>query len=95
MVGNEQRVLAAELKRRSDIEFVITLASFLVCVVKGPLWLDKHAPIKTECRNGMRVKVPSHTPYGVVAQLGERLNGIQKVVGSRPIFSTKRFKSLY
>ena len=30
-----------------------------------------------------------HQIYGDVAQLGERLNGIQKVVGSRPIFSTK------
>ena len=31
---------------------------------------------------------PGHQIYGDVAQLGECLNGIQKVVGSRPIFST-------
>ena len=31
--------------------------------------------------------------YGDIAQLGERLNGIQEVVGSIPIISTK-FKTL-
>ena len=30
---------------------------------------------------------------GAVAQLGERLNGIQKVVGSIPISSTKHFQA--
>ena len=30
--------------------------------------------------------------YGGVAHLGERLNGIQEVVGSIPIISTKCFK---
>ena len=33
-------------------------------------------------------------PNGVLAQLVERLNGIQKVVGSIPIFSTKADTSL-
>ena len=28
--------------------------------------------------------------YGAVAQLGERLNGIQEVVGSIPVGSTKK-----
>jgi hypothetical protein len=31
---------------------------------------------------------------GAVAQLGERLNGIQEVVGSTPIGSTKNFNHL-
>jgi hypothetical protein len=31
---------------------------------------------------------------GAVAQLGERLNGIQKVVGSIPISSTKYFQAV-
>jgi hypothetical protein len=31
---------------------------------------------------------------GAVAQLGERLNGIQEVVGSIPISSTNEFKDL-
>jgi hypothetical protein len=31
---------------------------------------------------------------GAVAQLGERLNGIQEVVGSIPISSTKKIKRL-
>ena len=35
-----------------------------------------------------RYTVPSQ-PGGAVAQLGERLNGIQEVVGSIPIGSTK------
>ena len=30
--------------------------------------------------------------YGDIAQLGERLNGIQEVVGSIPIISTKSIK---
>ena len=30
-----------------------------------------------------------HTDYGAVAQLGERLNGIQEVSGSIPLSSTK------
>ena len=30
--------------------------------------------------------------YGDIAQLGERLNGIQEVVGSIPIISTKLIK---
>ena len=34
----------------------------------------------------MNVPVQKHT-YGVVAQLGERLNGIQKVGGSIPLVS--------
>ncbi len=29
------------------------------------------------------------TPFGAVAQLGARLNGIQKVRGSNPLSSTK------
>ena len=29
--------------------------------------------------------------YGGIAQLGERLNGIQEVSGSIPLISTKRF----
>jgi hypothetical protein len=33
-------------------------------------------------------------PCGAVAQLGERLNGIQEVVGSIPIGSTKEDKEL-
>ena len=32
--------------------------------------------------------------HGVVAQLGERLNGIQEVVGSIPTSSTKQKKGL-
>ena len=34
----------------------------------------------------------SSTKYGDIAQLGERLNGIQEVVGSIPIISTKSMK---
>ena len=33
-------------------------------------------------------------PSGVVAQLGERLNGIQEVRGSTPLSSTKNIKDL-
>ncbi len=33
-------------------------------------------------------------PNGVLAQLVERLNGIQKVSGSRPLISTKKSQSL-
>ena len=32
--------------------------------------------------------------YGAVAQLGERLNGIQEVRGSIPLSSTKEIKHL-
>ena len=32
--------------------------------------------------------------YGAVAQLGERLNGIQEVVGSIPSSSTRKSKGL-
>ena len=31
------------------------------------------------------------TKYGGIAQLGERLNGIQEVSGSIPLISTKGF----
>ena len=34
-----------------------------------------------------------HTSYGGLAQLGERLHGMQEVSGSIPLFSTK--KALY
>ena len=34
------------------------------------------------------------TIAGAVAQLGERLNGIQEVVGSNPISSTSKIKRL-
>ena len=34
------------------------------------------------------------TTYGGIAQLGERLNGIQEVSGSIPLISTKKSNSL-
>jgi len=37
---------------------------------------------------------PPIETVGVVAQLGERLNGIQEVVGSIPTSSTKNIKGL-
>ncbi|AAU37098.1 unknown [[Mannheimia] succiniciproducens MBEL55E] len=41
----------------------------------------------------MRQVIMILAAYGDIAQLGERLNGIQEVVGSIPIISTK-FKAL-
>ena len=38
--------------------------------------------------------VPKAVRNGAIAQLGERLNGIQEVVGSIPIGSTNYFKDL-
>ena len=35
-------------------------------------------------------KTPRFPRFGAVAQLGARLNGIQKVSGSNPLSSTKR-----
>ena len=32
---------------------------------------------------------PTRVPFGAIAQLGERLNGIQEVRGSTPLGSTK------
>ncbi len=32
------------------------------------------------------------TKYGGIAQLGERLNGIQEVSGSIPLISTKKYR---
>ncbi len=37
--------------------------------------------------------VSKQTEYGGIAQLGERLNGIQEVSGSIPLISTKSGKS--
>ena len=37
---------------------------------------------------------PLDSSRGAVAQLGERLNGIQEVVGSIPIGSTNKIKNL-
>ena len=34
------------------------------------------------------------TEYGGIAQLGERLNGIQEVSGSIPLISTKKLRNL-
>ena len=34
------------------------------------------------------------TKYGGIAQLGERLNGIQEVSGSIPLISTKNLRNL-
>jgi hypothetical protein len=36
-----------------------------------------------------RVAIPPASPVGAVAQLGERLNGIQEVRGSIPLGSTR------
>ena len=41
------------------------------------------------CYNGKAV-TEQRTEYGGIAQLGERLNGIQEVSGSIPLISTKR-----
>src|SRR5260221_12068423 len=41
-----------------------------------------------------RALAPVETQCGVIAQLGERLNGIQEVVGSIPSGSTNFFKYL-
>ena len=38
----------------------------------------------------MQVGSDAATKYGGIAQLGERLNGIQEVSGSIPLISTKR-----
>ncbi len=40
----------------------------------------------------MALFIISATKQGDIAQLGERLNGIQEVVGSIPIISTKSLK---
>ena len=37
----------------------------------------------------MKMKINSFASFGAVAQLGERFNGIEEVVGSIPISSTK------
>ena len=37
---------------------------------------------------------PAGKEFGAIAQLGERLNGIQEVVGSIPSGSTKKDKGL-
>ena len=55
------------------------------------------APIRIESKLlltsiHLSVKVGPHR--GAVAQLGERLNGIQEVVGSTPISSTISFQLL-
>ena len=42
---------------------------------------------------GLRAATPPRD-HGAVAQLGERLNGIQEVVGSIPISSTNRINKL-
>ena len=42
----------------------------------------------------MRQKPVETAFYGGIAQLGERLNGIQEVSGSIPLISTKDVKSL-
>ncbi len=61
------------------------------------------APSRT-CEGFFLMEIPQKTidifrslrhlsfPCGVVAQLGERLNGIQEVVGSIPSSSTRKFK---
>ena len=46
--------------------------------------LDKYI---TNCYNTKAVR--QQTEYGGIAQLGERLNGIQEVSGSIPLISTK------
>ena len=47
-------------------------------------------PAKAADCTSFRVKIFRETEYGGIAQLGERLNGIQEVSGSIPLISTKR-----
>ena len=45
--------------------------------------------VKAADCTSFRVKIFRETEYGGIAQLGERLNGIQEVSGSIPLISTK------
>ena len=45
-------------------------------------------PAKSEDCTSFRVKMFREIEYGGIAQLGERLNGIQEVSGSIPLIST-------
>ena len=47
-------------------------------------------PIGTRFEKGAGFPIPVRN--GAIAQLGERLNGIQEVVGSIPIGSTNKIK---
>ena len=47
-------------------------------------------PAKAADCTSFRVKIFLETEYGGIAQLGERLNGIQEVSGSIPLISTNQ-----
>ena len=54
-----------------------------------PIWYD------LSCAEGNNIKIQRQgTASGGIAQLGERLNGIQEVSGSIPLISTRTEKSL-
>ena len=50
------------------------------------------APPERPNVHGLRLIFSTFSWYGVIAQMGERLHGMQEVIGSTPIFSTPKEK---
>src|SRR5699024_4067014 len=68
-----------------------TRAAFLQKNAKNLLTFPAASAIITDVAGqDHRTRHKSKTKYGGIAQLGERLNGIQEVSGSIPLISTKR-----
>ena len=85
-------LLAAALRRRTEI----VIGMVPMHLEEEPLVGEEGRMIRfltlghdaaiVRCVSGTRVRP---APFGAVAQLGERLNGIQEVRGSTPLGSTK------
>ncbi len=62
-------------------------------ILKKALTMQKACGIINKQSRDSKEKEKKTTKYGGIAQLGERLNGIQEVSGSIPLISTKTQKS--
>ena len=55
------------------------------CLFRGVVRLEREQPVNT-----LHEKLNKKSIWGGIAQLGERLNGIQEVSGSIPLISTTK-----
>ena len=77
---------AAELRQqRGTPRWIVAPGGQFICIFSKNI-------LTTLCAGGIIFGRPYEavTPFGGIAQLGERLNGIQEVSGSIPLISTKK-----
>ena len=89
-------IATSEMRKSADVLLVMRGSySYTAAAHSAPSGSKQDRRRQKSNRSGLCGNAPNFGQAGVIAQLGERFNGIEEVGGSIPPGSTSKIKQLY